>query len=222
VEKNTARRKESKSHRRGRPSPRSSLPLLHSVTTLPDWPTPLAVVRYPDPRLRAVNAVIATFDDKLAALAKAMLAVMYDDEGGARDAGVGLAAPQVGVNVRLMVFNPSGDASKPEEEVVLVNPRVTSTGGGLEVGDEGCLSFPGVYGGVGRPVRAKVKAQALDGSPFKLTLEGFSARVFLHEYDHLQGVLFHERMEPEAVAAAGPVLRGLEEAWELAAKSGSE
>ena len=138
---------------------------------------------------------------------------MYDDEGGARDSGVGLAAPQVGVNVRLMVFNPTGDAGKPEDEVVLVNPRVVSTGGGLEVGEEGCLSFPGIYGDVPRPARAKVRAQRLDGTTFQLVLEGFPARVFLHEYDHLQGVLFHDRMEPAAAAAAAPLLQGLEAGW---------
>jgi peptide deformylase len=143
-----------------------------------------------------------------------MLAVMYDDEGGDRDAGVGLAAPQVGVNVRLMVFNPTGDPAKKEEEVVLVNPRVVSTGGGLLVGEEGCLSFPGVYGDVSRPARAKVRAQRLDGSTFQVSLTDFPARVFLHEFDHLQGVLFHERMEPDAAAAAAPRLRELEAAWE--------
>ena len=167
-----------------------------------------------------MNAIIGSFDADLASLAKEMLGCMYDDAGGSRDSGVGLAAPQVGVNVRLMVFNPTGEASKPEQEVVLVNPRVVSTGGGLEVGEEGCLSFPGIYGDVARPARVKVRAKRLDGTTFQLVLEGFPARVFLHEFDHLQGVLFHERMEPAAAEKAGPLLRGLEGGWEKTAAQG--
>jgi peptide deformylase len=202
------------------PDPTTLTPLAlarsHTPVTSLEWPRPLTVVRYPDPRLRAVNATIGSFDDTLKAFAQDMLSAMYDDEGGSRDSGVGLAAPQVGVNVRLMVFNPTGDPAKKDEEVVLINPRLVSTGGGLVVGEEGCLSFPGIYGDVARPARAKVRAQRLDGSTFQISLTGFPARVFLHEFDHLQGVLFHERMEPGAAAEAAPRLRALEEAWEKA------
>ena len=167
----------------------------------------LPVLTWGDPRLKLNSQDIGDWTPELEQLVADMFETSLFEEG------VGLAAPQVGVNVRLMVFNPTGDAGKPEEEVVLVNPRVVSTGGGLEVGEEGCLSFPGIYGDVPRPARAKVRAQRLDGTTFQLVLEGFPARVFLHEYDHLQGVLFHDRMEPAAAAAAAPLLQGLEAGW---------
>lgn len=108
-----------------------------------EWQSPLSIIQYPDPRLRAVNGRVGVFDDDLASLAKEMFEVMYASEDG----GVGLAAPQVGVNLRLMVFNP-GEDRKREEEVVLVNPQVLSASGPLRPFEEGCLSFPGIYGEV--------------------------------------------------------------------------
>lgn len=121
----------------------SSLP----ATSVPPFDTPLAIIRYPDPRLRAPNATLgptAFEGEGLARLARAMFDAMY----ASPDDGVGLAAPQVGVNLRVMVFNPEGDAKLTEDEVVLINPRVVSTGGGLAPFEEGCLSFPGIYGDV--------------------------------------------------------------------------
>lgn len=108
-----------------------------------EWQSPLSIIQYPDPRLRAVNGRVGVFDEKLAALAREMFDVMYRSEDG----GVGLAAPQVGVNLRLMVFNP-GKEREPEEEVVLVNPQVISASGAIRGFEEGCLSFPGIYGEV--------------------------------------------------------------------------
>jgi peptide deformylase len=100
------------------------------------------VLLYPDPKLRAPNATISCFDESLRQLAEQMFEVMYQDDG------VGLAAPQVGVNVRLMVFNESGDKNKKDLEVVLVNPRIISTSNDAKVFEEGCLSFPEMYGDV--------------------------------------------------------------------------
>lgn len=108
-----------------------------------EWQSPLSIIQYPDPRLRAVNGRVGAFDESLARLSKEMFEVMYASEDG----GVGLAAPQVGVNLRLMVFNPGKEREK-EEEVVLVNPQVVSASGPIRGFEEGCLSFPGVYGEV--------------------------------------------------------------------------
>ena len=108
-----------------------------------EWQSPLSIIQYPDPRLRAVNGRVGAFDESLARLSREMFEVMYASEDG----GVGLAAPQVGVNLRLMVFNPGKDREK-EEEVVLVNPQVISASGPIRGFEEGCLSFPGVYGEV--------------------------------------------------------------------------
>ena len=117
--------------------------LQKQIVTKIEWQSPLSIVQYPDPRLRAVNGRVGVFDENLERLAKEMFEVMYASEDG----GVGLAAPQVGVNLRLMVFNPGKEREK-EEEVVLVNPQVVSASGPIRGFEEGCLSFPGVYGEV--------------------------------------------------------------------------
>ncbi|KAK9812791.1 hypothetical protein WJX72_003847 [[Myrmecia] bisecta] len=168
-----------------------------------EWESPLSIIRYPDPRLRAVNARIGVFDERLKQLAAEMFDVMYNG-----DDGVGLAAPQVGVNVRLMVFNPEGKDGK--EEYILVNPRIVSVNKGTDVMEEGCLSFPKTFADVERPTTVKIKAQDVNGKKVSLTFRGWPARIFQHEYDHLQGTLFHDRMQPEALASIKPKLKQLE------------
>lgn len=151
--------------------------------------THLRVVRYPSPILRAPNAEVTSFDAELAALAKGMFKVMYAANG------VGLAAPQVGVNIRMMVWNPDGDARKWLAEKVLVNPRVVSWGKETAVDVEGCLSFPGMNGLVRRSTSVKVEGQNVKGKPIKMKLTGWQAVIFAHEYDHLDGVLYVDRLE---------------------------
>ncbi|BAH91208.1 Os01g0636600, partial [Oryza sativa Japonica Group] len=102
---------------------------------------PLKVVKYPDPILRARNKRINTFDDNLRSLTDEMFDVMYKTDG------IGLSAPQVGVNVQLMVFNPAGVKGEGEE-IVLVNPVVYKMSKRLLVYEESCLSFPGIYANV--------------------------------------------------------------------------
>lgn len=161
------------------------------------------VVLYPDPRLRAKNAPVETFDGELAALARAMFEAMYRTEG------VGLAAPQVGVNRRMLVYNPSGKAAEPAREMVLCNPRVAWRSRVSEADQEGCLSFPGIRGQIERPIAARIEAQGLDGAPVTLELEGWDARIFLHEFDHLDGVLFIDRMTPADKTRNAPALEEL-------------
>lgn len=171
------------------------------------WQTPLRIIKYPDPRLRAVNHRINSFDQTLKKFAADLFEAMYNG-----DDGVGLAAPQVGVNVRVMVFNETGRRGS-DKEMVLVNPKVVSTNKQQEDMEEGCLSFPRLFADVERPTQVKVKAQALDGSKFSLTLTGFPARIFQHEYDHLQGVLFHDRMQQSALESIRPGLVKLENSF---------
>ena len=140
------------------PTHRPNTPSPPTPATSYDCTPPLTIIRYPDPRLRAPNARVGFFDEKLALIARAMFDAMYSCD----DEGVGLAAPQVGVNLRLMVFNPEGDAAKPEEEVVLVNPRVISSGGPLRPFEEGCLSFPGIYGEVVVSLREREREKEVD------------------------------------------------------------
>jgi peptide deformylase len=189
-------------------------PGLPAVTTL-SWESPLTILKYPDPRLRAPNAPVGCFDESLKKLAEEMFEVMYDDDG------VGLAAPQVGANIRLMVFNETGDKEKRETEVVLVNPRIISSSKDAKVFEEGCLSFPNLYGDVIRPSKVRVRAQDLSGKSFVINISGFPARIFQHEYDHLQGTLFCDRLVPDALAATKKELVKMEEEF-IAANPGVE
>ena len=141
---------------------------------------------YPDPVLRVRCAEIESFDDDLQQLADDMVATMYAAPG------VGLAAPQVGVDRRLAVV----DVSVGEESsalIVLVNPRIVEKSGS-EVDSEGCLSIPGVTEKVTRPRTVRVAAQDLSGEPIELTAEDFEARAICHEIDHLDGVLFVDHL----------------------------
>jgi len=165
--------------------------------------TPLDVVMYPSPALRAKNVPVRDFDARLEALAEEMFHVMYKTDG------VGLSAPQVGVNVRLMVYNPEG-CPKRGEEYVLCNPKITKASTEADFMEEGCLSFPGVLGDVERHLWIQLVGQDLKGSPVQLKLRGWQARIVQHEYDHLDGVLYHDRMAPDQRERVRPGLTALE------------
>jgi len=106
--------------------------------------------------------------------------------------GVGLAAPQVGISRRFMLVCPSGE---PEDEQVVINPEILAKEGSDEM-EEGCLSFPRVFGTIQRSLKLKVRYRDLDWEEKVLDLEGFVARVFQHELDHLNGIVFIDRMPP--------------------------
>ncbi|KAJ9540603.1 hypothetical protein OSB04_027109 [Centaurea solstitialis] len=169
---------------------------------------PLKIVLYPDPILRAKNKRVDTFDDNLKKLVDEMFDVMYKTDG------IGLSAPQVGVNVRLMVFNPIGERGEGEE-IVLVNPQVTRYSKKLAPFTEGCLSFPGINADVVRPEAVKVDAQDVTGAKFSVSLTRLPARVFQHEFDHLEArnSLF-DRMTGQVVDSIRSELLALEEKYE--------
>lgn len=130
---------------------------------------------------------VAAFDPShLRSLVQAMLRVQYESRG------VGLAAPQVGVGLRLGVIDPGGD---PE---VLINPRIVDRDEQELLADEGCLSVPGWRGPVSRASAIKVATDTVTGETVERSYSGFAARVVQHEVDHLDGVLFPRRMSPEA------------------------
>jgi peptide deformylase len=165
--------------------------------------TDLRIVKYPHPALRQPNAIIGKEDLKdgsIAKLAKEMFLLMYAAEG------VGLAAPQVGVNQRLMVYNPTGDSKKWLDEVVLVNPRIVEKSEATDVETEGCLSFPDMNGPVERPKWIKVEAMNLKGKTIKRKYTGWEARIFQHEYDHLDGVVYIDRLTEEGRQKVQPRL----------------
>jgi peptide deformylase len=149
----------------------------------------MEVVVYPDPALRLGGKTVTAFDADLRELAARMLTAMYEE------GGVGLAAPQVAIPQRLLVLNPKGDAADRSGELVLVNPTL-SRKKGREFGEEGCLSFPGIYAEVERWIDITIAYQDLDGKPATMTASGWLARIIQHEMDHLDGVLFVDRLTP--------------------------
>mmetsp|Transcript_6710 Transcript_6710/g.7280 ORF Transcript_6710/g.7280 Transcript_6710/m.7280 type:complete len:258 (+) Transcript_6710:88-861(+) len=168
--------------------------------------TDLRVLKYPHPALRASNAEIEEDELKsgeISKLAKEMFLVMYATEG------VGLAAPQVGINKRLMVYNESGDKTKWLQETVMVNPKIIEFSEAQDNETEGCLSFPGMNGEVIRSKWIKVEAQNLKGKTFKKKFKGWEARIFQHEYDHLDGVLYPDRLTEEGKEQVTPRLNEL-------------
>lgn len=165
--------------------------------------TSLRIVHYPHPALRAPNEPVQQFDADLKKLSREMFKVMYASRG------VGLAAPQVGVNKRLMVFNPDSDEKAFLKEVVLVNPEIVATSKKTLVEPEACLSFPGISGDVRRHEWIKVEAQRLNGKKFKVKYSGWVGRIFQHEYDHLEGVVYVDRVEEESKAQVNEGLKKL-------------
>lgn len=165
--------------------------------------TDLRIVKYPHPALRAQNAEITPEElesDEIKNLARDMLKVMYAAEG------VGLAAPQVGVNKRLMVYNPSGDSKKWLEETILVNPQIVEFSDAQDTETEGCLSFPDMNGEVARSKWIKVEAMNLKGKKMKKKFNGWEARIFQHEYDHLDGKVYIDRLSEDGRATVQPRL----------------
>jgi len=155
--------------------------------------TDYTIVKYPHPSLRAENVEVVLPDeqDSTMDLAKQMLNIMYAAQG------VGLAAPQIGVNKRLMVYNPSGDSKRWLEETILVNPKIVEFSDAKDEEIEGCLSFPDMQGEVVRSKWIKVEAMTPKGRKIKKKFKGWEARIFQHEYDHLDGTVYTDRLSEE-------------------------
>jgi peptide deformylase len=148
----------------------------------------LTLVKYPDPGLQEPCEPVGKFDEDLRRLADDMVETMR------AEAGIGLAAPQVGEGIRLTVVDLSG-GTDPGQLIQIVNPKVELEEGELRE-DEGCLSFPELILVVPRPARVVVSGQDLDGEPMSIEAEGLLARCLHHEIDHLNGILFLDRVSP--------------------------
>ncbi len=142
------------------------------------------IVKEPDPVLREKAKTVTKFNANLHKLLDDMAETMYDAEG------VGLAAPQIAILKRVIVV----DVGDEQGLIEMVNPEIVHTEG-EQLGPEGCLSIPGINGDVMRPNKLKVRGQDRNGSFFELEAEGFLARAFFHEIDHLNGVLFTDIAE---------------------------
>ena len=149
------------------------------------------ILRFPDPRLRQACTPVTAFDDNLRQLVLDMKDTMYLAEGA------GLAAIQVGETLRLFIIDPEVAGRTAEDPpLVLANPEIVSLSEEEQMGDEGCLSFPGIFVPVKRGQRARVRAQDLDGKGFEIEGEGLFARALQHENDHLSGRLLIDMVGP--------------------------
>ena len=172
----------------------------------------LSIIQYPHPTLRVRSKPIRRVNKELRDMAAQMLDLMYEAEG------VGLAANQVNLPIRMFVANPSGERGDGEE-LVLLNPELQMPKGNVS-GQEGCLSLPGVFGQVKRPKSIRLSAYDLKGNPIDRVVDGFLARVIQHENDHLDGVMFFDRMTEEAQRELEDQLHELETVFESKQKSG--
>ena len=145
----------------------------------------LKVLRYGDPALRRRAAPVGEVTPDVRATIADMTETMYDE------VGIGLAAPQVGIALRLIVVADEDGRSVQ----ALLNPAIVDRGGEA-TGEEGCLSIPGVFAPVTRSAWVKIEAQDVNGGPLAIRATGLRARVLQHEIDHLDGVLFIDRVDP--------------------------
>ena len=144
------------------------------------------IVKYPDPVLAKRGAPVTVFDAKLKTLVDEMFESMYVAQG------IGLAAPQIGLSQRLTVIDVSFKKN-PEEKIVLINPEIIEREG-EQYEEEGCLSLPEIREKVKRAAKVKVRAQDVNGEWYEVEGEELLARAFQHEIDHLDGVLFIDRL----------------------------
>ncbi len=163
---------------------------------------PEKIVLYPDPVLARPAEPVEVFDEGLPALVERMVELMRDAQGA------GLAAPQVGVSRRLFVIEDESGPEGPSIPTVFINPEL-ELGGDLIPFEEGCLSIPDIRTTIRRPKTVRIKAFDLQGQPFELEDDDFLARVWQHEFDHLEGVLITDRMNPRDRLANRKALKEL-------------
>jgi peptide deformylase len=151
----------------------------------------LPILRYPDPRLRQKSVDVTTFDDDLRRLVTDMAETMYAAEGA------GLAAIQVGSPLRLFIIDAGVAGREPTDPpLVFINPEIVALSDEAQMGDEGCLSFPGIFVPVKRGMRATVRALDIEGKPFTIEGAALYGRALQHESDHLTGRLLIDMVGP--------------------------
>ena len=166
----------------------------------------LPIIEAPDPRLKTVSKPVDTFDDQLKILVHDMFETMYDANG------IGLAAIQVGIPLRLLVIDlqPEDEDAEPvpcdhdghhhhhqptrKEPRIFVNPEILDPSADMSVYQEGCLSVPDIFADVERPARCRLRWQDLDGGAHEAELDGLLATCIQHELDHLDGILFIDHL----------------------------
>ncbi len=167
----------------------------------------LSIVYYGDPILRKKTPLLEEVNDELALLAQNMVETMDANNG------IGLAAPQIGKSLRMFVLRnyitrEDGRIELTEPQV-FINPKITVLDDRVQEEDESCISIPRLAGSVTRPYHIRVEAMGLDGQPFTEEVEGYKARVIMHENDHLNGVLFIDRLSERERKKLEPHLKAL-------------
>jgi peptide deformylase len=174
---------------------------------------PLKIVKYPHPSLRHKARVMTGIDAQVRRIAEEMLELMYAHRG------LGLAAPQVGLPFQMFVCNYAGGRENKEAEAVYLNPVITERQGSVE-GEEGCLSFPGLFQKVRRAKTIKALAYNLKGELLQLEVSDLSARLWQHETDHLHGDLYIDWFTEDGKAASRTSLEEFEREYRDAQQKG--
>jgi peptide deformylase len=173
----------------------------------------MKIVQYPHPALRHACKPLTAIDAKVRKAAEEMLEAMYDANG------LGLAAPQVALPYRLIVLNLTGDRNQRDQEGAYVNPVILERKGTVE-DEEGCLSFPGLYAKVRRAKSVKVQAYNLNGESVEIAVTDLAARAWQHEIDHLDGILFIDKMGTIAKLASRGSLKEFEREYRRSQERG--
>lgn len=154
------------------------------------------IITTPDPRLRQPSTKISQITDETHDIIRDMVRLSLDWENQhPYELSAAMAAPQMGVNQRIIIIRDDLEDKENNSFTALINPEVIKTEGRTIREQEGCLSVPEIYGLVGRPRKAKIKAQLEDGREVRLKAEGYLARTLLHEIDHLNGILFIDHIK---------------------------
>lgn len=159
------------------------------------------IITTPDPRLRAKSTRVREIDDEVRQTISDMVeASLAWEKDHPYELSAAMAAPQLGINQRIIIVRDDLDDKENNSFTALINPEVIRTEGKTVQDYEGCLSVPEIYGYVSRPSKAKIKAQLENGQEVRLKADGFLARTLLHEIDHLDGILFidHIKDDPKA------------------------
>ncbi|SOV76147.1 peptide deformylase [Plasmodium sp. gorilla clade G3] len=146
------------------------------------------IVKYPDPILRRRSEEVTNFDDNLKSVVRKMFDIMYASKG------IGLSAPQVNISKRIIVWNALYEKRKEENERIFINPSIVEQSLVKVKLIEGCLSFPGIEGKVERPSIVSISYYDINGCKHLKILKGIHSRIFQHEYDHLNGTLFIDKL----------------------------
>jgi peptide deformylase len=173
----------------------------------------MKIVHYPHPALRHPGKAVLTIDKDLRLKIGAMMDCMYEANG------LGLAAPQVAIPFQLLVMNITGDANQRDREEVYINPVIIDRKGMVD-DEEGCLSFPGLYQKVRRAKTVTIKAYDLKGQPVQKVVSDLEARAWQHEIDHLNGVLFIDKMGLLGKLASRGTIKGFEHEFRMAQERG--